>query len=205
MKVFVVIIVALLLLLQLRMCSQSEPISSPDPVSDEALFELPPDPHRDYHVKREKAETEVRKETLVEMRTYRERQEEALEEMPRARERIFRSSKAELLAILERHGAEYQELRKQAATKSDKTVDCTICEKDTYLDYCIYCDEDSNGVCSRCGGTGMRGVRDELCPACLGTGECYACTGSGKMFCPFCDDGAVDLQFDPPYKSMDLD
>ncbi|MGB0414257.1 MAG: hypothetical protein ACPGJU_07400 [Coraliomargarita sp.] len=206
MKVLAVIVVALLLFLQLWTCSQEDSSrDGPETVSEEDLFEVPEDPLREFHVRREQSGKEQRKETLNEMRTYRERQQEALKEMPYARERIFRTSKEQLLAILERHGEEYEELRKLAATKPDKVVDCTICEGDTYLDYCIYCEEDAQGVCVRCGGSGERGVRDELCPPCLGTGECYACTGSGMMFCPFCDDGAVDLQFPPPYESMDLD
>ena len=154
-------------------------------------------------LKVEAINTQVRKEKLVEFEQIREKIAQAHARMPELRNQIFAARRTEWAAILENFDAEYQELRRQAKLTKHQMVDCTICGGDTYLDYCLFCHGDSDGVCSECEGTGEYFI-DDLCPACLGTGKCYMCSGTKIMMCLFCDDGSIDLALPPHYQTIDL-
>jgi len=82
-------------------------------------------------------------------------------------------------------------------------VDCTICEGDTYLDHCLFCNGDSDGVCSECKGSGEYFI-GEICTSCLGSGKCFMCSGTKMMMCLVCNDGTIDLALPPHYESIKL-
>lgn len=131
-----------------------------------------------------------------------ERQKEraiAAKELPDYRQRILGARHAEWTAILEKNWAEYQQLLEIAEQDHAGMTDCTICGGDTYLDFCIFCAESSNGICVSCLGEGLR-FGKELCPACRGSGKCFMCTSgeSHMMICPFCDDGSIDVNQPAP-------
>ena len=150
---------------------------------------------------REAKETEERVEKLNELISYREKQEQAVERSPKIRRLIFESKSDKWSQILTDHDDEFQRLKKLADQHEHKMVECTICEGDTYLDYCIFCNGHSDGVCSECEGTGEYFI-DQVCPACLGTGECFMCSGMTMMMCLFCDDGYVDLALPPHHQTI---
>ena len=151
----------------------------------------------------EKVNTQIRQQKLFELQELREKQTNARERMPALRQSIFESKETEWKQILHQHDKEYQQLRKQAELTEHNMVDCTICGGDTYLDYCLFCDEDSNGVCSECDGTGVY-IVDDVCAPCLGSGKCFMCAGTKKMMCLFCQDGTIDLALPPYYQEIQL-
>ncbi len=122
----------------------------------------------------------------------------AAKELPNNRQRILDLHKAEWTAILETHWAEYELLFEIAQLDDEGMTDCTICSGDTYLDFCIFCAEPSNGICPSCLGEGLQ-FGKELCPTCRGNGECFMCTSElHLMMCPFCDDGSIDIDQPAP-------
>ena len=149
-------------------------------------------------------ETKERVANLAKMEDYKQQRKDALETSPAVRREIFQSKSEEWNHILEKHDSEYQQLKKLAEHAEHQMIDCTICGGDTYLDYCIFCQEDSNGRCSECEGTGGL-VIGQVCSACLGTGECFMCSGTKMMMCLFCDDGSVDLALPPHYQTINFD
>jgi hypothetical protein len=88
----------------------------------------------------------------------------------------------------------YEELLATARQSPNGTTPCTLCDGKSYMP-CILC-EHQEGKCIDCNGRGRRG--NEYCPTCVGTGRCYLCSGYGKMFCPFCDDGTIDIKHPRP-------
>ena len=147
--------------------------------------------------------SQERRKKLVKYEELREAHALADTRMPLIRDQIFYSKRDEWAGILKKFDAEYQELRRQAALTKHKMVDCTICGGDTYMDYCLFCNGDSDGLCSECEGTGKY-IVDDICPPCKGTGKCYLCSGTGMMMCLFCDDGNIDLALPPHYETMIL-
>ena len=93
----------------------------------------------------------------------------------------------------------FQSLRRQAAAAPNGTTPCTLCDGKGYMGFCVLCR--NGGKCPTCAGNG-KAREDEYCPTCLGTGKCYLCFGSGKMPCPFCDDGMITLKSPLPPKMM---
>jgi len=97
--------------------------------------------------------------------------------------------------LLTTHHAAYLGLLEQARKTPHGEVPCTLCDGFSYMP-CAMC-KDHDGKCVKCHGSGTDGL-DVLCPACLGSGKCYLCNGSRKMFCPFCDDGMIQVRRPPP-------
>jgi hypothetical protein len=93
----------------------------------------------------------------------------------------------------------FQALRRQAAAAPTRTTPCTLCDSKGYMGICVLCR--NRGKCPTCAGTG-KARENEYCPSCLGTGKCYLCFGTGKMPCPFCDDGMITLKWPFPPKMM---
>ncbi|HWY78245.1 MAG TPA: hypothetical protein VN281_21700 [Verrucomicrobiae bacterium] len=91
--------------------------------------------------------------------------------------------------------AAFQELQAKAAQSMGHKTACTICDGTGRADFCLLCG-DLHGKCARCQGTG-RTTFGGYCPACLGTGKCYLCGGTGMMPCDFCDDGVITPRFIP--------
>ena len=96
----------------------------------------------------------------------------------------------------------FQGLHTKAAGSIDHKTACTICDGTGRADFCILCG-DLHGKCARCQGTG-RTTFGGYCPACMGTGKCYLCGGTGMMPCDFCEDGVITSQF-APHLMMPLD
>ena len=110
----------------------------------------------------------------------------------------------EWTSFLRDHWQTYKDLRARAAASRDGKTPCTICDGHGLMDSCFLCG--STGMCPTCKGTGKLSLTsDELCPTCLGSGKCYRCAGTGKMVCPFCDDGIVDIHAAPPPNLLPLD
>jgi hypothetical protein len=131
-----------------------------------------------------------------------ERQKEravAAKDLSFYRQRILNSRHAEWTVILEKYWAEYQQLLGIAKQSHAGVTDCTICGGDTYLNFCIFCAESSNGICATCLGDGLR-FGHELCPSCRGNGKCFMGTSGElhRMICPFCDDGSINVDQPAP-------
>jgi len=90
--------------------------------------------------------------------------------------------------------AEYKALRAKAVADPHGTTPCTICNGRGSMDDCFLCG--STGKCPTCKGTGQVSA-DGYCPTCLGSGKCFHCNGTGKLVCPFCDDGDVYAKAPP--------
>ena len=87
-------------------------------------------------------------------------------------------------------------LRKKAAQSPSGETPCTLCDGGGYMRYCVLCPRDK-GKCADCKGSGKLSAED-FCPSCLGTGKCFLCFGSGRMLCPFCNDGMISLKWPLP-------
>jgi hypothetical protein len=146
--------------------------------------------------------SEQRAANLVRQATDRTKMDRAAHQTPLTRARAVEGINAQWTHLLETHRATYEKLLHAAAAAPRGEVPCTICDGFSYMP-CLLC-KGHNRKCVTCGGTG-HDVSDEFCPSCLGTGKCYLCSGSGKMFCPFCNDGMVDTHSHPPRKSPPID
>ena len=97
-------------------------------------------------------------------------------------------------SLIKTNYAAYEELLEKARQSPHGVTPCTLCDGQSYMP-CLLCKE-NNSKCLDCNGRGRRGA--EYCPTCIGTGRCYLCSGFGKMLCPFCDDGSIDVQHPRP-------
>lgn len=97
----------------------------------------------------------------------------------------------------------YQSLRALAAKSPGGVTPCTICDGKSYMRGCITCDR-SSGKCPSCQGSG-RTAHNAVCPVCVGSGKCFTCSGIGRMLCPFCDDGAIDVRRPPPSTTLPIE
>jgi hypothetical protein len=93
-------------------------------------------------------------------------------------------------------------LRDKARHSTNGATACTICDGRGRLAFCILCNH-NDGKCVTCGGTG-KASGEEICPTCLGSGKCYLCMGTGRMTCPFCDDGMIRRNGPQPAQVMPL-
>ena len=125
----------------------------------------------------------------------------ATRDMPAARQRARAEAAPAWTRVLITNQEAYQLLLAQAQKSDRGEVTCTICDGFSYMP-CVLCTH-HDGKCIDCRGAAYirSGV---LCPSCLGSGKCYLCTGSGKMFCPFCDDGMILKQWPAPAKEPPL-
>jgi hypothetical protein len=121
--------------------------------------------------------------------------ETASRSMPASRQEARAAATPAWLQVLSTNEEKYASLIARAKQSPKGQVECTICDGLSYMP-CIMCDQ-HDGKCVRCGGSGHKGL-DAYCPTCLGKGKCYLCAGSGKMFCPFCHDGMIDLKWPAP-------
>ncbi len=144
--------------------------------------------------------TEARRVELQRIDEQLKKRELSARELPDYRQRILSSHQAEWTQFLEDNWQEYLALLAAAKKSNNGKIDCTICEGDTYLDFCFFCSVPSNGKCASCDGHGTR-FGDELCPTCQGNGKCFMCNNSHQMMCPFCEDGAIDIDAPPPSRT----
>jgi hypothetical protein len=91
-------------------------------------------------------------------------------------------------------------LRDKAKHSPLEETACTLCDGKGSMHFCLVCPK-NRGVCQACNGLGHNGYGD-LCPACLGKRKCFNCFGSGKMLCPFCNDGTISAKGPLPPATM---
>ena len=121
-----------------------------------------------------------------------------------ASRQLFQQSKAGAwLQLITTNRPLYLALRAQAAKALGGVTPCTICDGKSYLSGCVLCDH-NNGKCPSCQGTG-RTVNHNYCPVCVGSGKCFSCNGIGRMLCPFCDDGMIDIRRAPPATTIPIE
>ncbi len=134
---------------------------------------------------------------LVEMTQRREKREIAASRQQTYRKALSTEKQAVWNQLLMTHSSEFYALKKKAATLPGGVTPCTLCDGEGYMADCIACNN-SDGKCVTCNGTGTLSNGDEICPTCVGAGNCYLCNGFKKMLCPFCDDGMIDVQVPLP-------
>jgi hypothetical protein len=137
---------------------------------------------------------------LAYMETERAKWNRATTNMGSARLDLRLAKKTAWSELISTNWQTYQALRKQAEHSPTGTAHCTICNGAGVMSFCVLC-EHNDGKCLTCKGTGKLSA-NEYCPACLGKGKCFLCGGGGRMPCPFCDDGTIDLKLPPPPKMM---
>jgi hypothetical protein len=147
--------------------------------------------------------TAVRVEKLGRMETDLEKVEQAARRMESSRRVLQAARQQAWTAMLQRHQAAYRQLLGQASRQPHGTVPCTLCDGLGYMVSCLLC-RDPAGRCVTCHGTGHVGV-DDVCPTCTGKGECFACNGTSRMHCPFCDDGEIRAGYRPPPERLPID
>jgi hypothetical protein len=106
-------------------------------------------------------------------------------------------------ALLASNWPAFLTLREQAAHTPTGETPCTLCDGAGYMPLCLLCG-DHKGKCVTCDGKGTR-LANELCPTCLGNAKCYLCFGTGKMSCPFCNDGTISVRWRMPPTSMPIE
>ena len=106
---------------------------------------------------------------------------------------------SELLAT---NSSAFTALRKRAAQSRTGETPCTLCDGGGYLHYCVLC-PGAKGKCPTCKGSGQLSEK-ENCPTCEGNGKCFLCFGTGKMSCPFCNDGMISLEWPLPPARMPI-
>lgn len=140
---------------------------------------------------------------LERMEDERRKWDKAAASMKLVRERLqfkVQDAWSELLAT---NSAAYQLQRQKAAQSPGGEIRCTLCDGQGSLLYCVLCPP-SPGKCPTCKGSGKIPPSDH-CPACQGSGKCFACVGSGKMACPFCNQGRFSLSLPMPPARLPID
>ena len=139
--------------------------------------------------------TEERVSQLTAMVRRNEQVQAAAEKMIESRRQAQVAAYPAWKQILASHQAAYAELQARARQAPHGETPCTLCDGTSYMP-CAMCLA-HDGHCVTCRGTGHLRP-DTLCPTCVGNGKCYLCSGSGKMFCPFCNDGMIEAHRPPP-------
>lgn len=146
-------------------------------------------------------ESQARNQALARMENQKRARDRAAAKMSAVRGELQFNLYAAWAALITTNLHTFEELRQNAVGSHDHGVSCTICDGRGALDRCIVCHND--GKCPNCKGRGKVGT-NEICPACLGCGKCFACGGSGRMTCPFCDDGVIKSNSPRPPNRMPL-
>ena len=199
MKVGIILFVAILLLAQLIKYITTD---NETHVDQEIAVSITLD---DTEIQRqasvETARSEQRRKKLDELNEKNELRKLAIKDRDFMQQTILRSYRSEWHKLLDEHKPVYHALVAKATLTHNKMIECTICEGDTYLEFCVFCE--SEGTCRECKGAGHY-FGKERCPPCMGSGNCFICGGRTHMICPFCDDGTVDLALEPPFKAVKL-
>jgi hypothetical protein len=152
---------------------------------------------------REREQINVQKETGAWIRKMEKLEEEkslrarAESKTDQTRGLLQRDKRDAWTALLATNRQAFLALRDTARRSTNGETACEICDGRGSLTFCVLCTH-NDGKCPTCGGTGHLSVT-ELCPTCVGSGKCYLCRGSGRMMCPFCNDGLIRRgQPDPP-------
>jgi hypothetical protein len=133
--------------------------------------------------------------TLTELARYREHLTHANQHMLRTRRQAAADAYPAWTEAVRTNRQTYLALLEQAKQAPKGKVVCSICGESSYIP-CAMC-KNHDGKCTTCGGIGSD-AGSEFCPSCSGKGKCYLCNGTGKMFCPFCDDGMIRVDWPSP-------
>lgn len=174
-----------------------EPVSARDPAAVTPTSEQTAAANRSLadQEQLQARQTEERIQDLKSQARHQSLLEAAHQQMPVTRRKVRESITNAWTRLLSANDVLYSSLLDKAKQTSRGQTPCTICDGDSYMP-CLLC-QNHNGKCTECGGVGHFGS-DAYCPACLGKGKCYLCAGSGKMLCPFCDDGMIEVNWPPP-------
>jgi hypothetical protein len=136
--------------------------------------------------------TQTHVQELARLEEKQRQRQQAVAGMKLAREHLQLLAQDAWSEVLATNSAAFLALRKQAAQSPKGKTRCTLCDGAGYQPYCVLCAGDK-GKCPSCKGTGRLSAK-EYCPACIGSGKCFLCSGHGKMTCPFCRGGMVSLE-----------
>jgi len=149
------------------------------------------------------SQTQTRIRELSGLQREQEMRQRAAAKTGSAREVLQRLKAAQWLGVLTSNWPAFLLLREQAGHAPTGETPCTLCDGAGYMHYCVLC-ADSHGKCITCQGKGSL-PSNELCPTCLGTAKCYLCFGTGRMSCPFCNDGMISRRWRMPPNNMPVD
>ncbi len=164
---------------------------APPPVAPEALQSVP-SPQENELVTRQ---TEERIREFEAVARERQMVETARRDMEANRRQARVAATPAWTQVLSTNEAKYLSLLAKAKETPRGQVPCTLCDGLSYMP-CVMC-KDHDGKCLPCGGSGHL-TPNVYCPSCLGKGKCFLCSGAGKMFCPFCNDGMIDINWPAP-------
>ena len=140
-------------------------------------------------------ETQARIQNLARIENQRNHFSRLTTQGEEIRTELLMAKSAAWSALITTNWQAYQNLRQKAAGLPGERIACTFCDGRGAMDYCLVCGHTKQ--CVTCNGSG-KAAFNETCPTCRGKGICYFCFGSGKMPCPFCDDGTIYLSMQPP-------
>jgi len=139
-------------------------------------------------------------EALTRMEDEKEKRDRATAKSMAVRAQLQATCQKAWLEVLAINEPAFKALREKAKLSPNEETPCTICDGKGNMHFCLVCRK-SRGVCETCSGLGHNGYGD-ICPTCLGTRKCFNCFGSGKMLCPFCNDGTISANGPLPPPTM---
>jgi hypothetical protein len=142
---------------------------------------------------------QVQVEACTKREQLRLKREEAASKMEESRKNYQFFSQQQWTSVIYTNLETFNALRSDAAHSNGESIPCSICSAHGSLNFCFLCK--NGGKCPGCEGTGEESF-GKICPTCLGTGHCFLCHGTGKMTCPFCDDGQVGAHQHDPSASL---
>jgi hypothetical protein len=140
------------------------------------------------------------REALARMELEKEKRDLAASKSIAVRAKLQAACQDSWSKVLAANDHAFQALREQAKRSPAEETPCTLCDGKGYMRFCLVC-RNNSGTCPACGGAG-RDAFGGPCPACLGTRKCFSCFGSGKMLCPFCNDGTISAKGPLPPRTM---
>ena len=140
------------------------------------------------------------REALAQLEVQKEKRDVAASQSHAARARFAAACQESWLQLLAANESAFQALREKASRSPNEETPCTICDGKGSMHLCLLCPKNP-GVCPACNGIG-HDASGGPCPVCLGTRKCFACFGSRKMLCPFCDDGTISAKGPLPPRTM---
>lgn len=148
-------------------------------------------------------ELQDRLKVLNGMEEAKDRRDLAASQMSGARKLLVSAYRETWSQILRTNWNTFLALRQEAAHDRSGQTHCTLCDGKGFQDYCVLCSENP-GKCVSCKATG-RTVNGQTCPTCLGNKQCFLCFGSGRMLCPFCNNGVIEFRRALPSGYMPTD
>lgn len=176
--------------------------NNPAPASNRAASVKARTPQASVPHDAEAYEQEVRAglEALARMEVEKEKRDLAASKSLTVRTQLQAACQNSWLEVLATNEPAFQALREMAKRSPNEETPCTLCDGKGSIHFCLVC-RNSRGICEGCSGAGHSAF-GAPCPACLGTRKCFNCFGSGKMLCPFCNDGTISAKGPLPSRTM---